>query len=159
MFAARDTDVCLVDGCEEPPRSRGHCQTHYVAKRRSGAWSDAPYPVAHGPCAMVYCGEVATNGPACARCYRQLRRYPGFTPQRFNEMMLAQESACGICGTDIGGQRAGRNHRYHIDHDHDTGKIRGLLCPHCNKGLGHFGDDPDTIQSAVDYLEDHREHG
>jgi hypothetical protein len=43
--------------------------------------------------------------------------------------------------------------RMHIDHDHKTGLVRGLLCKHCNQGLGHFRDSTTFLHNAVGYLE------
>lgn len=78
------------------------------------------------------------------------RRY-GITRQDYNEMLEAQGDSCAICKTmDIG--RKGHTH-FHVDHDHSTGKIRGLLCDLCNRGLGYFKDDPYLLGKAVKYLE------
>ena len=50
---------------------------------------------------------------------------------------------CVICGDDAD---------LVVDHDHVTGKIRGMLCNHCNRGLGHFRDDPMLLEFAAQYL-------
>ena len=50
---------------------------------------------------------------------------------------------CVICGS---------NEKLVVDHDHQTGKIRGMLCNHCNRGLGHFRDDPMLLEFAAQYL-------
>jgi Recombination endonuclease VII len=50
---------------------------------------------------------------------------------------------CAICGSE---------ENLHIDHDHNTGKIRALLCRSCNIGLGHFKDEPSLLVRGVDYL-------
>lgn len=66
-------------------------------------------------------------------------------------MVLAQGDRCAICGSlDIGviGQA-----NWPIDHDHNTGKVRGLICNFCNKGLGNFKDDPSILRAAAEYLE------
>lgn len=61
-------------------------------------------------------------------------------------MAESQGWACKICN------RIPEN-KLHVDHCHETGKIRGLLCGGCNVGLGHFGDDPERLKYAAAYLE------
>jgi hypothetical protein len=51
---------------------------------------------------------------------------------------------CPICG---------RADPEHVDHSHDTGVVRGILCFNCNGGLGQFRDSPDTLRDAAGYLE------
>ncbi len=71
---------------------------------------------------------------------------PKVTTVEYKRMLAAQNGCCAICG-----ERYCRK-RFAIDHDHTTGRIRGLLCPACNLGLGHFGDDPELLVSAATYL-------
>jgi hypothetical protein len=47
--------------------------------------------------------------------------------------------------------------RWHIDHDHVTGQVRGLLCNNCNRGIGYFGDDPQVMTAAARYVATHRQ--
>lgn len=74
-----------------------------------------------------------------------LRRY-GLTIEDYDRLWTAQAGCCALCGKD--GRRA-----LHVDHDHDTGAIRGLLCDLCNMGLGVLGDDLPSLRQAVAYLE------
>jgi len=77
------------------------------------------------------------------------RRY-GITRDDYNRMLEEQGDSCAICKT----MEVGRNHtHFHVDHDHKTGKIRGLLCDLCNRGLGYFKDDPFLLGKAIKYLE------
>jgi NMD protein affecting ribosome stability and mRNA decay len=59
-----------------------------------------------------------------------------------------QNNACAICKTVFKTEGD-----YHVDHCHITKKIRGLLCPHCNKGLGLFKDNPTALKQAADYVQ------
>ncbi len=69
----------------------------------------------------------------------------------YDQMVKQQSGKCAICLTPIG-QLKGRWGSLCIDHDHATGKIRGLLCAPCNKGLGHYEDNPDRLRRAAEYL-------
>ena len=81
-----------------------------------------------------------------------LRLY-GLRPEDYIDLYEQQHGRCKICGTsgeDFGGRRL------HVDHDHDTGKVRGLLCGLCNTGIGHLGDSPERLRIAASYIEEAR---
>lgn len=70
--------------------------------------------------------------------------------ERELEVLLEQENeGCAICG----GAPNGGCSRLAVDHDHRTGRVRGLLCMHCNQAIGKFKDDPKLLRRAADYLE------
>lgn len=76
----------------------------------------------------------------------KLKRY-GMTLQQFQAMSAAQEGKCAICRRmDSAGRRLA------VDHDHQSGKVRGLLCGLCNPGIGYFGNDPSLLLQAAVYL-------
>lgn len=64
-------------------------------------------------------------------------------------MYLEQGGCCAICGEPEG------KDRLVVDHDHTTGKVRGLLCRTHNVGLGHFGDSTALLQAAINYLREY----
>jgi len=87
-----------------------------------------------------------TRHPSSLRMYNY-----GITEEQYQAMLEAQGNACAICGsTEWPGARPGSPC---VDHDHATGKVRGLLCGHCNSGLGHFRDDQERLRAAIRYLE------
>lgn len=77
----------------------------------------------------------------------------GITLDQAEEYMIAQWGMCMICETGISFQHEDRHHKACVDHDHKTGKVRGLLCSPCNVGLGNFDDDPARLKAALSYLE------
>lgn len=82
----------------------------------------------------------------------QLRRNYGISFGEYSRMLGDQDFRCLICREPAsGGAKAAS--RLHVDHDHETGRVRGLLCTRCNQGLGYFRDNPDLLRSAVEYLE------
>jgi hypothetical protein len=80
----------------------------------------------------------------------RLKRTYSITPEAVDSMLKEQGSGCAICGTRDFGPR-GSN----IDHCHETGKVRGLLCINCNQALGKFKDDTSLLKKAIEYLENH----
>lgn len=66
-----------------------------------------------------------------------------------DKMISDQDGVCFLCGRPP--EQAGRK-GLHVDHDHSSGKVRAMLCCHCNQGLGHFRDDPALIERAAGYL-------
>jgi hypothetical protein len=83
----------------------------------------------------------------------KLKAAYGITPEQFDAMVTAQGGVCVLCGNPPAGKR--HTQVLHIDHDHRTGRVRGLLCDTCNVGLGSFRDNPDLLKRAAAYLEFH----
>ncbi len=77
-----------------------------------------------------------------------LRTRYGIDLNDFNFLLAEQGGCCAICGSDS----PGTNSQWHVDHDHRTGVVRGVLCRFCNQGLGHFNDDTDVLETAIVYL-------
>ena len=73
----------------------------------------------------------------------------GISMADYHAMCEEQNWSCLICGTTP-------NQLLHLDHCHQTMKIRGLLCGNCNRGLGLFGDDPSRLEAAIRYLKNAR---
>lgn len=81
-----------------------------------------------------------------------LKAYYGITPTEFNLMIKAQDNKCKICGIVF--NPSDFTTKAHVDHDHSNGKVRGLLCAHCNRGIGCFGDNVTFMENAIKYLQD-----
>jgi hypothetical protein len=74
--------------------------------------------------------------------------------KEFNELVISQKNVCAICGcSETAKDKIGRIKPLSVDHDHKTGKIRGLLCINCNTGIGVFKEDKQIMMSAIKYME------
>ena len=92
--------------------------------------------------------EAQKELAAHRRIVRKARLY-GLSAAQQDAMERAQAGKCAICKNDFGSGM----HAFHVDHCHTTGKVRGLLCPKCNRGLGHFKDNREYMRSALCYLD------
>lgn len=85
--------------------------------------------------------------PDKCRC-SDLRKNYGITLEEYNQRLAEQDYSCKICNTTEPGHRG----TFHVDHNHITGAIRGLLCHRCNTGIGLLQDSPTLLLSAHRYL-------
>jgi hypothetical protein len=78
-----------------------------------------------------------------------------FGLEQYENILQEQNEVCAICLNPNTNGRKDSNSLY-VDHNHSTGKVRGLLCSNCNRMLGLVGDNISTLQSAVLYLKKHK---
>lgn len=107
----------------DPERQRASSRRHHEKRRRDPAW-------------RAYKSEAEL-----------IRKY-GITMADFDALLATQNGACAICK----GDRSGPGARFHVDHEHTTGRVRGLLCSRCNTAIGLLRDDPTLAEAAAAYL-------
>ena len=95
--------------------------------------------------------------PKLTRKYTLKAAY-GITPEEYDAMYERQEGRCAICGDlkdswQPGMGVEGRSRFLVVDHDHNTGRVRGLLCTRCNVGIGQFREDPVIMHAAILYVD------
>lgn len=97
------------------------------------------------------CGKVRRDSYYAAhveekREYELKRRYT-LSQEDYDGLFVSQGGVCAICDSPPNSKAL------HVDHNHATGKVRGLLCDKCNRGLGYFNDNPNFLRIATRYLE------
>jgi recombination endonuclease VII len=173
--------TCTIGGCSSTQSTRKLCIKHYRRLIRHGdpLW-EPPAKVtrtchtdgceqmlgrgsAQGMCSKHYQQWWAAKNPEKLAAYREtgraagwsrkshLMRNFGITAEQYTAMLQAQEGRCAICGSKF----PGRFPSFHVDHDHKTGNIRGLLCNFCNLGLGSMRDNPEILERAAAYVRHH----
>jgi hypothetical protein len=141
--------------CSPPCKARWWAREY--ARRRQAA-SPRPCERCGGPVAH------RTGLPVCKDCRTDRRSRPyrrdihlkslyGITQADYDRLLALQHGRCAICGADKPGTRG----TWRVDHDHETGQVRGLLCDGCNLGIGYLRDDPDILMAAARYVMEHRQ--
>lgn len=128
---------CSVDGCEKDAKCRGFCNSHYNKKK----WADGYKKPSHN------CQSRRTA--------RLKHRY-GITAAEYDAMYEAQGGCCAICGKHAIDGRSPEHwkNKLAVDHCHDTGRVRALLCNDCNAGIGHLATERVALAAAA-YLRLH----
>jgi hypothetical protein len=133
--------MCGIEKPLEVFRSRGGSMSHLLKSRCN-------------TCLYAEHKKWAENNPDRVREYRQKDSWTlakrcarrGITPEQLFDRFERQEECCAICKDEI------KIIDSAIDHNHTTGEFRGVLCKQCNRALGMFKDDPQVLESAVEYL-------
>lgn len=176
--------ICLVSNCTTQVYKHGNiCAKHRWRKRKFNSYDLPNYtgvanlPIfpelpegfiknckVHGYLFANECYSRSWKGKpnfACKRCAsnRNRRRNFGFESEDDYLLMLEnQDFKCAIC--KIVSKKLSSNgvtlKSLCVDHNHKTGKIRELLCDHCNQGIGHFRDSIPIMESAIIYLKKHK---
>ena len=160
--------ICIAEDCERFGRTRGLCDMHYQRNVRSGTYSTCLVSecedgiVSAGMCEKHYRRELRARIPDnkscaiascerrpvgkgwCSKHYSLHKRY-GIDPIRYEEILESQSGKCAICGS---------TNNLHMDHDHESNELRGVLCGSCNRAIGLLQDDFDIVSSAAKYLKE-----
>lgn len=135
------TGHCVTHGPDTPMTSKGLCQPAKEDRRAARRASRSK----------------GINQPKAKPVRGRGRQYKSdagnvVLPFTVIQEMHAQNPNCQICGVDFSTMDMSKRDLRHIDHCHTTGKIRGVLCHHCNRMLGGARDNPETLAKAIEYL-------
>lgn len=85
---------------------------------------------------------------------RKLKNLYGINIEQYQDMLKEQNNLCAVCNNkeSMVNNKSNKVQKLCVDHNHTTGKVRGLLCTACNKGLGMLKDNPDIVLSGYNYL-------
>lgn len=166
---------CLFKDCGKPNFARGYCAAHAKQIRLGQELRPLRLPRPDAAPGYHWCSHCKQFRPVedfgwdktrnqpkrlCLACaserqnawvarnreqanhQRRLSKH-GLTAEEYTTLEASQDGLCAICR---------RDRPLDIDHDHDTGKVRGLLCGPCNRGIGFLNDDVAFLQAAIDYL-------
>ena len=155
--------ICSTEGCNRLSWARTMCLMHYKRLRRrmltlvaiprtekvvvcSGCYESKKY-YAKGLCKHCYVKQWSSRRPS-RRAERLTRDYK-LSLRGYEDILIKQDHRCAIC-------RKGYNRSLHVDHNHATGSIRGLLCFKCNAAIGYIDDNPEVARTMAIYLEEEK---
>lgn len=161
--------ACKEEGCSRNTVGQGWCERHYdkfvrqPARRLAREQAKRDQVCANRNCERSFTPRTGRSAFCCRAC-KELERIADGRARDANiksyysrkygltaeEVATLRAQGCQICGSPGG---VGRHGQLHIDHCHDSGKVRGALCSACNTGIGQFQHDPELLQKAIEYLQ------
>jgi hypothetical protein len=131
---------------------------YYSTKFKSKQFPDKIYY--HGKCKSCFIKEKQKDYTPEKGRDKNLKHLYGITLQEYNTLLEQQNHRCAICeSTDPKGRKSGRGGGvdvFYVDHDHNTGKVRGLLCNVCNRTMGYVGENSGVLEEMIKYLQTHK---
>ena len=119
----------------------------YIRKNRPKGYTSA--------CKSCTLQQVKFNWSPRQQSSYKLKANYGLTLEDYEQLLTKQKGVCAICfQPETTMSNAGYIKNLSVDHCHTTGKIRGLLCHHCNTGIGKFMDSVERLESAIKYLKE-----
>lgn len=97
----------------------------------------------------LYCGDECSSS---SQSDKYLRRTYGISLEEYHQMLVKQDHKCLLCSGEGFLMQDTHNMKLVVDHCHASGKVRGLLCHNCNRALGLFQDNQQTLERALAYL-------
>ena len=136
---------CYIDGCNKQSRSKDLCELHYRRLIKTGS---TEYIKIKKTCSVPECNRKHVAKNLCGLHY-EMKTQNIAIDNKTMKIINSHNGKCDICGSDSPG--FGRK-KLCIDHSHDSGLFRGMLCQKCNIGLGNFNDNTDLLGKAIKYL-------
>lgn len=132
-------------------RKANYCKECQKATSRAWRAGNVDKVKANNAAALAKPGAAARRARENKRWWLKLY---GLTPDQYEAMLAEQGGVCAICSRAERyiDARTGEPRKLAVDHCHDTGRVRGLLCGTCNRGLGQFEDDRSRLERAAEYL-------
>ncbi len=154
--------LCEIEGCGQRHVALGLCQRHYKAQyarkyyHKNAAYRQKTLERLKTPEAVAKqkAYEALPEAKKLKYTASVARRY-GLTREQFYALWDSQEGKCKICNKVLIFDKTDKSDpdaKPHVDHCHATGKVRGILCRGCNRGLGGFKDSISNLESAIRYL-------
>ena len=128
--------LCYWEGCESARYCKGMCAAHYQWSRVNGKFTTVK-------CSIETCQTHQYAKGYCMSHYGILSAYK-LKPEVYENMIIEQNGCCSICSFPS---------KLQVDHNHDTGLVRALLCSNCNTGLGLMREDKKSLLAMITYIE------
>lgn len=136
--------TCSIEGCINKYHAKAYCKVHY---RKSRLIIDIIGRTRHNKITQLW----HKNNQEKSRDLDLKKRF-GITLNDYNKMLEEQNGVCAVCKEKETVRLNGKVKRLCVDHDHKTGKVRGLLCMSCNIALGKLKDNSTIIESLLTYI-------
>jgi hypothetical protein len=139
-------------------KQKGECNRHKCVKVKCDCGKTKIYredKVAKGSYKSCGCKWEKTGKRTYRSRNQHLKDKYGITQKDYELILKSQKYMCAICKTKKPSKNYNISH-FHVDHDHNTNKVRGLLCNNCNTGIGLLKDDINILSKAINYLKKHK---